>query len=96
MKRSVLVTAAFCFAALPAQAQEKSAVDPAKVDAAIAAAFPTAPADWRSRFDQDDTIKQCSLHRNLPPKPVGDEIQKRERAPAAESVCPQAGAANQR
>jgi sulfur-oxidizing protein SoxX len=79
-KRSLLAAAAFCFAALPAQAQDKPAVDPAKVDAAIAAAFPTAPADWRSRFDQDDTMKQCSLHRNSPPNPVANEIQKREKA----------------
>ena len=80
MKRFVPAIAAFCFAAVPAQAQDKPAVDPAKVDAAIAAAFPTAPADWRSRFDQDETMKQCSLHRNLPPKTVADDIQKRERA----------------
>jgi sulfur-oxidizing protein SoxX len=80
MKRSLLVAAALCFAALPAQAQDKPAVDPAKVDAAIAAAFSTAPADWRSRLDQDETMKQCSLHRNAPPKPIADEIQKRERA----------------
>ena len=80
MKRFALLTAVFCFAAASAQAQQKPAVDPAKVDAAIASAFPTAPADWRSRFDQDETMKQCSLHRNLPPKPVADEIQKRERA----------------
>ena len=79
-KRFALLTAVFCFAAVPAQAQQMPAVDPAKVDAAIAAAFPTAPADWRSRLDQDETMKQCSLHRNLPPKPVADEIQKRERA----------------
>jgi L-cysteine S-thiosulfotransferase len=84
MKRSALITAAFCFVAVPAQiqvqAQQKPAVDPAKVDAAMAAAFPTAPADWRSRFDQDETMKQCSLHRNLPPKAVADEIQQREKA----------------
>ena len=84
MKRSLLVAAALCFAAVPdqiqGQAQDRPAVDPAKVDAAIVAAFPTAPADWRSRLDQDDTMKQCSLHRNAPPKAVADAIQKRERA----------------
>jgi hypothetical protein len=80
MKRFALLTAVFCFAAMPAHAQQKPAVDPAKVDAAIAAGFATAPAEWRSRLDQDETMKQCSLHRNLPPKRVADEIQKRERA----------------
>jgi sulfur-oxidizing protein SoxX len=63
-----------------ASAQEKPATDPVRVNAAITAAFPTAPADWHSRFVQDETMKQCSLHGNLPPKPVADEIQNRERA----------------
>ena len=79
MKRFFLTVAACCFA-VPVQAQQKPAVDPAKADAAIAAAFPTAPADWRPRLEQDETMKQCSLYRNLPPKTVADEIQKRERA----------------
>jgi sulfur-oxidizing protein SoxX len=63
-----------------ASAQDKPATDSARVDAAITAAFPTAPADWHSRFVQDETMKQCSLHGNLPPKAVAEEIQKRERA----------------
>ena len=79
MKR-IFLTVAVCCVAVPAQAQQKPTVDPAKVDAAIAAAFPTAPADWRSRLEQDETMKQCSLHRNLPPKPVADAIQQREKA----------------
>lgn len=74
------LTIAACLLSLPAQAQEKPKVDPAKVDAAIVAAFPTAPADWRPRFDQDETVKQCSLYRNAPPKSVAEDIQKRERA----------------
>ena len=80
MTRIFLTAAVCCFFSVSAHAQQAPAVDPAKVDAAIAAAFPTAPADWRSRFDQDETMKQCSLNRNLPPKPVADEIQKREKA----------------
>jgi sulfur-oxidizing protein SoxX len=79
MKRCLLAVAA-CLLSLPAQAQDKTNVDSAKVDAAIVAAFPTAPADWRPRFDQDETMKQCSLDRNAPPKNVADDIQKRERA----------------
>jgi sulfur-oxidizing protein SoxX len=63
-----------------ASAQQKPAVDSAKVDAAIAAAFPTAPADWKPRFDQDETTKACSLHENSPPKTVADAVAKREKA----------------
>jgi sulfur-oxidizing protein SoxX len=57
-----------------------SAADVAKVDAAIVAAFPTVPADWRSRFDQDDTMRQCSASQNAPQPKVADEIAKREKA----------------
>jgi L-cysteine S-thiosulfotransferase len=63
----------FCIA--PAAAQQ-----PASLDAAVKAAFPTAPADWASRLTPDDTMALCSAHRNSPPKAVADAIQKREQA----------------
>ncbi len=63
-----------------ASAQQKPAVDTARIDAAIAAAFPTAPADWKARFDQDETMKACSLHENSPPKAVAETIATREKA----------------
>ena len=78
--RSIIISiAALLLATVNAPAQQSSTVD-AKADAAVKAAFPTAPADWRSRFDQDETMKRCSLHHNLPPKAVAEDIQKRERA----------------
>ena len=61
----------------PAAAQQPAATN---ADAAIKAAFPTAPADWAPRLAQDDTMAQCSAHRNSPPRAVAEEIQKRERA----------------
>jgi L-cysteine S-thiosulfotransferase len=61
-------------------AQQKPAVDQAKVDAAVKSAFPSALADWQPRLAQDETMKQCSLHDNLPPQATGEAIQKRERA----------------
>ena len=54
-----------------ALAQQKPAVDPVKVDAAIKAAFPSAPADWAPRLMPDETMKQCSAHGNLPPQSGG-------------------------
>jgi sulfur-oxidizing protein SoxX len=75
-----LSAAAFVLSAAPSLAQQIAPADMAKADAAVAVAFPTAPAEWRPRFDQDETMKQCSLHQNLPPKNVADEIQKREKA----------------
>ena len=41
--------------ATPALAQQKPAVDPARADAVIKSAFPTAPADWQSRLMPDET-----------------------------------------
>lgn len=63
-----------------AHAQQKPALDPAKADAAVKAAFPTAPADWASRLTPDETMRQCSATRNSPPKAVADAIQAREKA----------------
>lgn len=64
----------------PAVAQDKYAVDPAKVEAAIASAFPTMPADWASRLEPDETMRQCSAHDNLPPPKIAEAIQAREKA----------------
>ena len=69
--------------ATPAMAQNKPAIDPARVDAVIKSAFPTAPADWQSRLVPDETMRQCSAHRNQPPKPVAEAIQQREKATIA-------------
>ncbi|MEW6450182.1 MAG: sulfur oxidation c-type cytochrome SoxX [Pseudomonadota bacterium] len=79
MKKFVLAFAAVIIVS-PALAQQAPAVDQAKVDAAIKAAFPTAPADWAPRLTPDETMRQCSAAENLPAPKVGEEIQKRERA----------------
>ncbi len=80
MKNTVIAIAAVVLAGTAgSSAQQKPAVDTAKIDAAIAAAFPTAPADWKSRLDQDESMKECSIHENSPPKAVADAIQKREK-----------------
>jgi sulfur-oxidizing protein SoxX len=67
--------------ATPALAQQK--IDPARADAAIKSAFPTAPADWSSRLVGDETMQQCSAARNSPAKAAADAIQKREQASIA-------------
>jgi sulfur-oxidizing protein SoxX len=77
---SVAIAAISFVAAAPAMAQQSPAVEPGQADATIKAAFPTAPADWQSRLTSDETMKQCSAHRNNPPKTMGEEIQKREAA----------------
>ena len=60
MRNTAAMAAAILIAATAtASAQQKA--DTTKVDADIVAAFPTAPADWKARLDQDETMKECSL-----------------------------------
>lgn len=77
MRMTAIALLALTFAT-PALAQQK--VDPARADAAIKPAFPTAPADWASRLLGDETMQQCSAARNSPAKTVADAVQAREQA----------------
>jgi L-cysteine S-thiosulfotransferase len=79
--RKIVMVLSVASALVPAAwAQQPGKVDPARVDAAVKSAFPTAPADWQSRIAQDETMKQCSAHNNHPPKAMADAIQAREKA----------------
>ncbi|MDT3686006.1 MAG: sulfur oxidation c-type cytochrome SoxX [Pseudorhodoplanes sp.] len=81
MKKLALLIGAVALTGIAAaQAQQKTRVDPAKVDAAIKAAFPAAPEDWAPRLTQDETMKQCSAARNNPDKKTADAIVAREKA----------------
>ena len=81
MKKISLMIGALSFGAIiAAHAQQKPAVDPAKADAAVKAAFPTAPADWASRLIPDETMRQCSASGNNPAKAVAAAIKAREKA----------------
>jgi sulfur-oxidizing protein SoxX len=79
-KISLLIVALSVGVIAVAQAQQKPAVDPAKADAMIKAAFPTANETFAPRLTPDETMRQCSASRNSPPKAVADAIQKREKA----------------
>jgi L-cysteine S-thiosulfotransferase len=78
MRMKTLIIAAAALLATPALAQQKP--DAARVDAAIKAAFPKAPADWQSRLTGDQTMKECSAAHNSPSKEAAAAIQKREQA----------------
>jgi len=78
--RIVFIIALALFAGPASVSAQQPTVDPAKVDAAIVAGFPTAPADWKPRFDQDETMKQCSAAQNSPSKAAASAIVQRERA----------------
>jgi len=81
MRNIILVAAAILIAGVTgSSAQQKPVVDAAKVDADIAKAFSDAPAEWKPRLEQDESMKECSIHENSPPKAVAEGIQKREKA----------------
>jgi sulfur-oxidizing protein SoxX len=80
MRKLAILLSAASLAATAALAQTKPSVDPAKADAAMKAAFPKAPADWQPRLVGDQTMRECSEHRNQPPPALGKTIQARERA----------------
>ena len=50
MRNIAIAVAILIAGATAASAQQKPAADTAKIDADIVKAFPTAPADWKSRF----------------------------------------------
>ena len=75
-----VLTGALLLALSPAPALAQQRPDPARVDAAVKAAFPVLPPGWEARLLPDETIRQCSIHRNAPPKAIAEEIQQRERA----------------
>ncbi len=76
----VTVVLAGATAAFAQQNLAKPSVDPARVDAVVTDAFPTAPVDLRPRLVPDETMSSCSANRNSPPKSIAEAIQKRERA----------------
>ena len=85
MRRIALALAslgiAFAVAQPAAMGQQAPAAE--KVDAAVQAAFPTAPAEFQPRLSPDATLKECSAHNNAPPKAVAAAIQAREQASIA-------------
>jgi L-cysteine S-thiosulfotransferase len=58
----------------------KAAVPAATVDAAIAAAFAKAPAEWQPRLSGDATMQGCSAAGNLPASAEANAITAREKA----------------
>jgi L-cysteine S-thiosulfotransferase len=78
-----IISTVACIIALSAAsafAQQQPSVDPARVDAVIKSAFPAAPAEWQARLVPDETLRQCSAHRNSPPREIAAAIQQREKA----------------
>lgn len=79
-KTIALLISAASLAATAAFAQTKQKVDPAKVDTVVKAAFAKAPADWQPRLVGDQTMQECSAHRNTPPDALAKTIRERAKA----------------
>ena len=80
MRTLPILLSAAGVAATAALAQSKPSVDPARADSAMKAAFARAPADWQPRLVGDQTMRECSIHRNAPPAALAKAIQQRESA----------------
>jgi L-cysteine S-thiosulfotransferase len=59
---------------------DTEAATAADADKAIKESWTKAAPDWQARLVQDETQKQCSQYRNVPPKAVADAILAREKA----------------
>ena len=62
-----------------AYAQQKTAVDEARVELAMMAAFPKANVEWTSRLKGDQTMQTCSDHKDAPSVKLARAITDRER-----------------
>jgi sulfur-oxidizing protein SoxX len=80
MRIQLTVLAGLMVLATPAAAQQANKVDVATVEAALKAAFPSAPADWAPRLSPDETLKECTASDNTAKGSLFSEIQKREKA----------------
>jgi sulfur-oxidizing protein SoxX len=63
-----------------AAAQDKNAVAPEVLDKAVAQSWRKLTPELQARIDQDETIRECSVHRNDPPPKVAEAIVAREKA----------------
>jgi sulfur-oxidizing protein SoxX len=63
-----------------AAAQDKHAVAPEVLDKAVAQSWPKLSPEMQARIDQDETARECSIHRNDPPAKVAAAIVAREKA----------------
>lgn len=83
MRTTCAAILAITLSATPVWCQQSPAIDPARADAVIKGAFPAASSEWQPRLVPDETLRQCSAHRNSPPREVAAAIQQREKATMA-------------
>ena len=82
MKRIILIACAVLAFAGSAPGADKVGAQPADVDAAVKAMFKSAPADWQSRIEQDETQRICSETRNDPKAPIWKKFRRASLRPS--------------
>lgn len=74
------LVAAGLVAGAAAYAQDKPAVDAARVDQVMKDSWKSASPEWQERLVQDQTMKDCTASRNAPSNAVANAIMGREKA----------------
>jgi sulfur-oxidizing protein SoxX len=78
-KRFALFVCAALLGSAAAIAQEKSVVGPSRIEQAIKESWSSAAPEWQARLTQDQTMKECTDHRNVPPSAIANAIVAREK-----------------
>jgi sulfur-oxidizing protein SoxX len=63
-----------------ALAEQARGIDEGQMSRVLRQAFPSTPPGWRARLTPDATMATCTRWSNQPPKPVADDIKRRESA----------------
>jgi sulfur-oxidizing protein SoxX len=79
MRIGYVALAALFAIATPGSAEDNK-IDLAAVDAALKAAFPSAPADWAPRLVPDETLRACFADSKALPQAAFEAIRVREQA----------------
>jgi sulfur-oxidizing protein SoxX len=74
------LAAAVLVAVAAAPAQQKSDSAPSPADAAVAASWSKLEPEWQARLSGDQSMRECSAHKNAPPNALVLAIQAREKA----------------
>lgn len=80
MKRSIIALCAALIAAPALSADDGAAIDPARVEEAVASSFTNLPEGWDARLKQDEAQRICSETRNQPSEEQASTIVAAEKA----------------
>lgn len=77
--KSILIGAALSLGLIGTALAQDKAVSPAVLEKAVSQSWPKLPPELQARMEQDETARECTTHRNNPPRKVADAIIAREK-----------------